>query len=60
MRLDELIPQQQVEQQLLQFKLSDLHDQKLDELREEYEKLKIEGNAHWQYREKMYKDLKNG
>ncbi len=59
MRLDELIPQQQVEENLLQFKLSDLHDQKLDELREEYEKLKIEAKAHWQYREKVYKELKN-
>ena len=54
--MDELIPQTEVEQNLLQFKLSDLHDQKLDELREKYEKLKIEAKAHWQYRQRMFKE----
>ena len=58
--MDELIPQQQVEETLLQFKLSDLHDQKLDSLRDRFEKLKIKAHSHWAYREKMYKDLNNG
>lgn len=58
--MDELIPQTQIEESLLQFKLSDLHSHKLDKLRSEYEDLKIKANAHWAYREKLYKGLNNG
>lgn len=58
--MDELVPQKQVEESLLQFKLSDLHNQKLDNLRDKYENLKIKAKSHWSYREKVYKDLTNG
>lgn len=56
MRLDELRSQSEIEQELLQFKLSDLHGEQIDKLRVILEKLKIKFEANKQFREKQFSD----